>query len=735
MNLPIPQNRFRIPAPAALGLGILAGTLPATVAAGFLPWGPAVALAAAAAAFLLLERRFAAVLLAGIGLGLSSIALHSLWELRPDACERLLPPRSCGGTAVLRIADARVSSLPGIDPPTLIRAELRKLRLTGEADFRDASGILFLKLPAEAPPAVRCGDLLTAEGTFALPEPGGVIEHDSGRRIAPMRDFADYLAGRGATRTFRAREAAVTGRSAGLDGRLADLRDRVLARAVAHIDSPRIRNLAAALFFGTSGGVDPAGRLLLIESGTIHLFSVSGMHVAMLAAILLWLLRPLPFRVRYPMLAVLVLLYVLTTGANAPAMRAFYMIGLWCVLRAALYYMPSSHALLLAGGVLVLVEPGLVLDMGFQYSFVITAILLLASERFDRAAELLGEEFRCMPNSPYRRRREKMLRRGWALLFAAGACVAAFLGGVGISLYSQGLLLPGSIPANLALMPVVALLFPILFFKLGFGLLWSGFDRFGAQLLEGCFQFMDTVVRLAAAGCERLPAERPALFEILLFYAALFLLIAVRRARIAAAAAAVLVLLPASWMLRTELHPPALFVAAGSADEAPVAAFHDPRSGRAWVVNASGYAEVTAATDFLLTRGVTRIDRLVFPEARSGNLSALPLLASRIPIAGISAPVPDRYSRAFTAKLGEALPGVDPATDDDGENYGALKIIPEKSGFALAYSDPEANFCWCLSLRQTDSGCVLSLRQPGREAVEALCSNSSVPEVWIHEFR
>ena len=48
-------------------------------------------------------------------------------------------------------------------------------------------------------------------------------------------------------------------------------------------------------------------------------------------------------------------------------------------------------ALLLAGGILILVSPGLMLDMGFQYSFLITAILILASGRFDRAAELLGE--------------------------------------------------------------------------------------------------------------------------------------------------------------------------------------------------------------------------------------------------------------------------------------------------------------------------------------------------------
>lgn len=734
MNSLISRIRLRLPAPAALCVGILAGTLPGTVG-DFLPWGPAVAAAFAAAALLLLERKFAAVALAGLGLGLAAVALHTLWDHRPDACETLLPPRSCGGAAELRIADPRVSSVPGIAPPTLIRAEVRKLRLSGEEKFRRASGVIYLKLPAEAPPAVRCGDLLTVTGTFVLPEPGGALEHGSSERIGPMRDFAGYLAGRGASRTFRAREAAVTGRDAGFLGVLSGVRDKLLARAVERVDSPHVRNLTAALFFGTSGGMAPENRRMLIESGTIHLFSVSGMHVAMLAVVLLWLLRPLPFRSRYLTLAALVFLYVLSTGANAPAMRAFYMIGLWCVLRATLFYTPPFHALLLAGGVLILVSPDLVLDMGFQYSFVITAILILAGERFDRAAELLGEEFLYMPNSRFKRKREKRLRRGWKLFFAVGACVAAFLGGVGISLYSQGLLLPGSVPANLALMPVVALLFPILFFKLGFGLLWSGFDRFGAWLLERCFGFMETVMRLAATGFDRIPAVRPSLFELLLFYTALFLLIAVRKPRLAGAAAAVLVLLPAGWILRAGMNPPTLFVAAGSVENAPVVVFHDPENGYVCAVNASGYAEVSAAADFLQKRGVTRIERLAFTAARTGNLAALPQLASRIPVVAVSVPEPDRHSRPFFAKLEEHLPGRPVSTSIDGGNYGPLNIIQTNEKIMLAYSKKRNSLYWLLSFEQTESGCYLMLRRPNSPAIEQFLPNSSVPEVWEHEFR
>lgn len=739
MELSFRHAGFRIPAAGALFAGIIGGTLPAVLSGNSAVWTPATAAAICAAALLLLERRFAAVVAAGVLLGAGSTGFHALFAQRSGCYAAQLPPRSCGGTAELRIIDPRISSLPGITPPSLIRAQVRRLRLTGEAEFRPSSGIIYLKLPKESPPVLRCGDLLTADGIFSLPAPGGAFlrggEEEPAGRLEPMRDFSTYLAGRGASRTFRMREGAVTGWSPGLIGRICIWRDRLLERAVSRIGSERTRNLVAALFFGTSGGVDPSNRARLIESGTIHLFSVSGMHVAMLAAVLLLILRPLPLRSRYFTLAALLLLYTLSTGANAPAMRAFYMIGLWCVLRAALLYMPPLHTLLLAGGILILVSPGLMLDMGFQYSFLITAILILASDRFDRASELLGEEFRYMPNSPLKRAREKRMRRAWALLFAVGACCAAFLGGAGISLYTQGLLLPGSVLANLMLMPVVAILFPVLFFKLAAGAAWSGFDLIGAKLLEWCFGFMEAVTRLAATGFERLPAIRPAVPEILLFYAALFVLLATRRAKYAAGAGALLLLLPLSWAVRAEFRSPAIFVAAGGGAESPTVALHDPAAGCTLAVNADGFDTVPAAADFLLKCGATRIDRLIFSAARTGNLSALPQFATRMPVGEASVPELDRHSRAFRKKLEEALPECRLSTPADGGGYGPAEIIPQKNGFELVYSNPRTTFQIRLSLETTDAGCLVTLRQPDGTTEKRLLLNSSVPEVWEHEFR
>ena len=728
---------LRIPAAGALFAGIVCGTLPAVTDGGSIVLAVVAAALISAAGSLLFGRRMATVFAVGALLGICSMEGHRLCAQFSGNYERELPPRTCGGTAELRIIDPRISELPGIVPPSLIRAQVRRIRLTGETQFRDVSGILYLKLPKESPPRLRCGDLLTAQGVFSLPAEGGAIlraEADASTRLEPMRNFAAHLAGRGATRVFRMREGAVTGWSPGVIGRICIVRDRLLERALRGMENERIRNLASALFFGTSGGVDPSSRSRLIETGTIHLYSVSGMHVAMLAAVLLIFLRPLPLRLRYLTLAGALLLYTLSTGANAPAMRAFWMIGLWCLCRSALLYIPALHALLLAGGILILSEPYLMLDMGFQYSFVITAILILAGERFDQLSELFGEEFRYMPASPFKQRREKHLRRAWALLFAVGACLAAFLGGVGISVYNQGLLLPGSVLANLALMPVVGILFPVLFFKLAAGAVWSGFDLVGAKLLEWSFRFMEGVTGIAAAGFERIPAIRPALPEIVLFYAALFVLLGTRRQSLARIAAALLILLPASWIVRAELHPAALFVAVGEGERNPAVVLHDPAADYTIAVNADGFETVAAAADFLLKRGATRIDRLHFTAARTGNLSALTQYTSRLPVGMVSVPELDRYSRTFRKRLAEELPDSPPAVRTGGDG-GTVEIFPQKNGFELVYLNPCTTFPIRLLLENTDSGCLVTLRQPGKPEIRRQLRNSSVPEVWEHEFR
>ena len=123
----------------------------------------------------------------------------------------------------------------------------------------------------------------------------------------------------------------------------------------------------------------------------------------MLGGLLLFCCRWLPYRWRYLVPPLPLLAYVLTTGAQLPALRAWVMITAWSLLRAGLMWMPASAVLAWTAALLLWLNPASLFDAGFLYSFVITAALLLLNERYigdGRAPDPLP----LMPVSPLRRR-------------------------------------------------------------------------------------------------------------------------------------------------------------------------------------------------------------------------------------------------------------------------------------------------------------------------------------------
>ena len=715
----------------ALALGVVLGA--ASGAAG----GSAAALAAVPAgilcALLLLPLRAALPGALGAVLGAASWYCHANGWQEDDAL-RSLPERNLRAEAVCRLTDGRITSVRAVPAPGLIRAELVALRLLGEREFRPASGTLYLRFPDPALPSPPCGAVITAGGTLELPAES-VFRQEEGE-LRPVRNglsFAGFLAARGAERLFRIDQFRVERMAPGVVGRLCRIRDFLMERALRGVTSDRVRGCAAALFFGATGGIDSSIRERFVRSGTIHLFSVSGMHVAVLAGVLLWLLRPLPLRPRMLSLLLLVGAYVLTTGANPPAVRALCMIGVWCLLRMVLLYTPALNTLFLAAAAMVLVSPMLVLDLGFQYSFVITAMLILLAERFREWNELLREPLRYMPTGRAAFRFERSLRRGSALLFAVGGCVGAFLAGAGISLYSQGLLLPGSVLANLLLSPLVGALFPVLAFKLAFGALLPGLDQLGAWLLTAGFSLMDAVAGTVSTCFGRMSAVRPAAWEAVLFTGALLVAVGVRKRRIAVAAAFLAAILLAGWVVRAEIRPPSLMTGAGGRSPLPVVAVAEPGRGVGVAINMPGSDAAEAVAGFFRSNGITEVETLYLSRPRTGAVLGVPALLRAMPVRRIALPPRDSYGWRMEELLELRAAGV-PVSRHAGRDPGFCRILDEKTHWEVEYFNPGSKLIFRLWIDAADSGWCFTLRRPGRPEERFLIPYGSVLEMREHVF-
>lgn len=254
--------------------------------------------------------------------------------------------------------------------------------------------------PAETPQRIR----IALTGRSSLPAPGDRISLRArlGPAAAPAEPGAfdyrhhAYFQGIGGSGYAVSRlDPAQIQPGAAPASLLAQLRLSIDARigAVLQGDSA---GLAAALITGHRGGLSPALEQAMRDSGLAHLISISGLHVAMLAAIVMGSLRlalaAVPWiALRWPVkklsaLAALaaVVFYTALVGAPVPTQRAAIMTAL--VLLAIVFDRNpfSLRSVALAATVLLLVAPSSLVGPSAQMSFSAVAALIAGYEALQR---------------------------------------------------------------------------------------------------------------------------------------------------------------------------------------------------------------------------------------------------------------------------------------------------------------------------------------------------------------
>ncbi|WP_291908195.1 ComEC/Rec2 family competence protein [Chitinophaga sp. CB10] len=149
--------------------------------------------------------------------------------------------------------------------------------------------------------------------------------------------------------------------------------------------------MAAALLIGDRQGLDKALVRDYSNTGIVHVIAISGMHLSLLYASLLLALAWLP-RGRYTDLlkALLILAFLwgftFLTGASASVLRAAVMFSATTLGRFVLARKSNIYNALAASAfVLLAVDPYLIIDTGFQLSYLaVLSILLFQQKLYQR---------------------------------------------------------------------------------------------------------------------------------------------------------------------------------------------------------------------------------------------------------------------------------------------------------------------------------------------------------------
>lgn len=218
--------------------------------------------------------------------------------------------------------------------------------------------------------SVKYGDLVSVSGSVSIPRP---FETDTGA----VFDYPRYLAVSDIVAEIRtAQVSVITPAPITFYGTLYDVRNRMRA-VIAHVLPEPWSGLARGMVLGDRSGISSKLNDTFRKTGLSHIIVLSGFNVTIVVIGVSILLRRFGRQIRLWGTGVVVVLFVILSGADAPVVRAGGMTLL--VVFADILYRTSAtwRVLLYVATGMILLNPRILLDdVGFQLSIAATAGLV-----------------------------------------------------------------------------------------------------------------------------------------------------------------------------------------------------------------------------------------------------------------------------------------------------------------------------------------------------------------------
>jgi competence protein ComEC len=222
------------------------------------------------------------------------------------------------------------------------------------------------------------------------------------------------------------------------------------------IDDPAVSDLIVAMVLGDTSALPDAVQEQFRGTGTYHLFSVSGLHVGMLAVLLFPLLRV--FRLTRRQAAFLIIpalfFYVFMTGWKAASIRAAIMTSVVLFGLIANRQPILFNNLCAAAFLILLGDTNQLFNAGFQFSFCVVAAIFLGAKPIGGFLEkpFLHDPFLPEKLIPPFQRYAFLKGRKFAELSAVS--IAAWAGSLPLTLGYFNLISFSALPANLFAIPI-----------------------------------------------------------------------------------------------------------------------------------------------------------------------------------------------------------------------------------------------------------------------------------------
>ncbi|MGO9704700.1 MAG: ComEC/Rec2 family competence protein [Limisphaerales bacterium] len=491
-------------------------------------------------------------------------------------------------------------------------AQVQVTALCRDANWRPAAGSIIVTTPG------------TLAASFFAGQPvevTGVISQPASPLAGGLFDYRDYLQTRGIF--YQLKTSSTNDWQLGaaplikppLTDRFLNWSQRTLALGLPAEDQPLRLLWAMTLGWRTALTADISEPFL--RAGTMHLFAIDGLRIALISGMLVALLRLLQVsRAWCGLVAIpLIWFYTAATGWESSAIRASVMmtvvLGGWALKRPG----DTVNSLAAAAFIILLWEPRQLFEASFQLSFFVVLVIALMLPPLNKISDRLLRPDPLLPSELLPRWRRallatlRMLSRYFALSFAA------WVGSIPLSAKYFHLFSPVSTPANIVAVPLGTL---ALMSNLG-SLVCGTWFPWATELFNHSAWFFMSAMTAVSEFATKIPGAffyvpAPSWLEIGIYYAVLVGALSgwlfAPKQRIWSATALVLIVIGFAWHWQTTRGETRLTVLPLNGGHA---VFVDA-AGRKndWLVNCGDENAVNfTLKPFLRAQGVNRVQRLV----------------------------------------------------------------------------------------------------------------------------
>lgn len=540
-----------------------------------------------------------------------------------------------GIVAVLR-ADS--SSLFGdeslLQNPKRIPCKLLMGAYSAGEKMHEINGKVILRIPVGFSETLSYGDILHVTGQLIKP---------SAPLLEGSFDYRMYLKKRSIHYILHADKIEKRGREYSFTAFLLDFRKK-FSQKVFSLLPEKNRSFAAALLFGCAQNVEKETKSDLIRTGTIHILTVSGLHIGFFAAFTAILFILLPFQTRMFLIPLLTFLYAWMTGLNMPALRALLMLSAYCFAKGCFLNSSARNSLFFAFVLLMIFYPLQITDAGMHYSFITTFSLLLAAENIMEWGKLLREKYSFIP-SGYISWKEREIQHRKILFFRIFAgCCAAWGGSSCLTMLYQGIAAPCSVIINFIFIPIVWLCFPVFFLGSLISHLFFFGEEVSACILKVLTDLLLGICRVAAGSSDFI-LPRPGVWAVTGFLLLFFLFLQEKKrgtVMLTAFAGILAVFLLFTGNLFPEKGELICISGGGSKNVCIVVSI--PEYQYAFLMDAVDFEKVMGAAAYLRSRGHRKINTLVSSSVQKKNIASLQYIFNILKVDRLIMPGSSRHA-------------------------------------------------------------------------------------------